>query len=281
MTETHFDHRLLETFVKVAEAGTISLGAQRVHRTQSTVSAQIQQLEEDAGARLFDRGARRLSLTATGEKLLGLAVEILDMNQRAVTALRAPQSRQILRFGCSGYYRPHDLPRLVARTQRSFPDYSLEFTVGPSKHLEELITAGELDVAVVSSVARLRGARLLHLEPLAWIGAPDFRLPGGPLPLVLLGPECQIRRVALRALARSRRAVSVVLTSTSPVGVVAALEARLGVGCLNRHAVPPTLAVVRDSKLPPLPAVGFYALQRARNAAWTRLIDEFAQLPGI
>ena len=280
MTEDFFDHRLLNTFVRVAEAQTISRGAVRVNRTQSSVSAQIQRLEEDAGARLFERGARRLALTAEGERLLGLAREVLDANRRAVALLRERSAPVPLRLGCSQYWRPRDLPALVGRVRGAFPGYALEFTVASSEELARRVEAETLDVAVVSSVKSVPGGRLLHREPLVWAAAREFRVPAaGPLPLVLLGSECHLRRVALAALAKARREARVVLASTSAVGIQAALEASVGIGCLNVGALPPALAVLEGAGLPRLPALGFHAIARARDAGWRRVIEEFAGPP--
>lgn len=281
MPDELLDHRLLESFVQVAEARTISRGAARVHRTQSTVSAQIQRLEESAGVRLFERGARALRLTDEGSRLLEHAREILAANRRALTALRGELERTPARFGCSQYWRPRELPRIVAQTQRAFPDLALDFTVAQSAQLLRLLEAEELDVAVISQVGRAARGRLLQREPLCWVAAPSFRLPlGGPLPLVLLGGDCQLRTVALQALARIRRPARIVLQSTSAAGIVAALEVGLGVGCLNPGAIPDSLVRLDSPSLPPLPQIGFHAVQRRPHPTWQRLIAGFVERAG-
>lgn len=281
MSDELLDHRLLESFVQVAEARTISRGAERVHRTQSTVSAQIQRLEEAAGARLFERGARSLRLTDEGSRLLEHAREILAANRRALAALRGEQERTPARFGCSQYWRPRELPRIIAQTQRAFPQLALDVTVAQSAQLLRLLDAEELDVAVVSQVGRKARGRLLHREPLAWVAAPSFRLPqAGPLPLVLLGGDCQLRDCALQALERAHRPARIVLSSTSAAGITAALEVGLGIGCLNPGALPETLVRLDSPSLPPLPQVGFYAVQRRPHPAWSRLIADFVQRSG-
>ena len=58
--------RQLEYFVAVAEEGNFTRAAERVHISQSGVSAQIQQLERDLGATLLDRSGRTATLTAAG-----------------------------------------------------------------------------------------------------------------------------------------------------------------------------------------------------------------------
>src|ERR1700760_779537 len=62
--------RQLEYFVAVAEAGNFTRAAERVHISQSGVSAQIQQLERDLGATLLDRSGRTATLTAAGSAAL-------------------------------------------------------------------------------------------------------------------------------------------------------------------------------------------------------------------
>ena len=215
-----------------------------------------------------------------GERLLGLAREVLDANRRAVASLRERSTPLPLRLGCSQYWRPRELPALIGRVQGAFPGYALEFTVAASEELTRRVEEDTLDAAIVSSVKQVPGGRLLHREPLAWVAARGFRVASnGPLPLVLLGPECQLRRVALAAMTKAKREAKVVLTSTSAVGVQAALEAGLGIGCLNVGAMTPALAALELPGLPRLPALGFHAIVRARDAGWWRVIEEFTGHP--
>ena len=59
--------RQLRAFVAIAETGTFTAAAQRVHVTQAAISMQIRQLENELGARLFVRAPRRVILTEAGE----------------------------------------------------------------------------------------------------------------------------------------------------------------------------------------------------------------------
>ncbi|HEX6878829.1 MAG TPA: LysR family transcriptional regulator, partial [Terriglobales bacterium] len=64
------DFDQLITFMQVAELGNFSRAAEKVLRSQPAVSAQIRQLEEEYGARLFDRTKKSVTLTPAGELLL-------------------------------------------------------------------------------------------------------------------------------------------------------------------------------------------------------------------
>jgi DNA-binding transcriptional LysR family regulator len=70
--------RHLRYFVATAEAGTVSAAATRLHITQPGLSRQLRQLEHDLGVPLFDRAARRLTLSGAGRALLPLATDLLE-----------------------------------------------------------------------------------------------------------------------------------------------------------------------------------------------------------
>src|SRR3954451_17058115 len=72
------DLRRLRTFVTVAEQGSVSKAALRLHISQPGLSRQIQELQHELGLRLFDRVGRRLVLTAEGEQLLGSSRNLLN-----------------------------------------------------------------------------------------------------------------------------------------------------------------------------------------------------------
>jgi hypothetical protein len=68
-----FDTELLKSFLAVAENGGFTRAAKALNSTQSTISAQIQRLENEAGRPLFVRNTRSVRLTSAGEILLGYA----------------------------------------------------------------------------------------------------------------------------------------------------------------------------------------------------------------
>src|SRR2546423_5896451 len=79
--------RQLRAFSAIAEMGTFTAGAQRVHITQAAISMQIRQLEIELGAPLFVRAPRRVLLTEAGEVLLERARRILREHDAAVAEI--------------------------------------------------------------------------------------------------------------------------------------------------------------------------------------------------
>jgi DNA-binding transcriptional LysR family regulator len=69
--------RHLRYFIAVAEAGSVSAAAARVHVTQPALSRQLRQLEDELGVPLFDRGTGRLALSRTGRELLPAARRVV------------------------------------------------------------------------------------------------------------------------------------------------------------------------------------------------------------
>ena len=94
-----FDPRLLRAFVAILDAGSFTRAAERLHMTQSTISQQLARLEDGVGQVLVDRGARPISATPSGERLLGYARRILALQHEARTVLGDPAGTTSIRLG--------------------------------------------------------------------------------------------------------------------------------------------------------------------------------------
>ncbi|MEU4242713.1 LysR family transcriptional regulator [Actinoplanes sp. NPDC026619] len=160
------DTQLLHVFRTVAHLGSITAAARRLRFTQSAVSRQIAALEADAGARVFDRVPRGVTLTEAGRALLPHAEAILDRLAAArqdLDELRAGPLR--LRVGAFPTAVAELVPRALASFRAAFPDSALTLVEGLTPALLERVVAGGADLAVVSSspAAPLDAARFtLH-----------------------------------------------------------------------------------------------------------------------
>ncbi len=108
------DLRRVRTFVTVAELGTVSKAAERLHVAQPALSRQIAGLEDELGVKLFDRVGRRILLTSEGEQLLSDCHGLLN-NARALG-----ERAQMLRRGDVGILRVSTTPHLI---EGIFPDF--------------------------------------------------------------------------------------------------------------------------------------------------------------
>jgi LysR family transcriptional regulator, transcriptional activator of nhaA len=110
MTWLNYHHLLY--FWAVAKEGSLRRAAEKLHVSQPTISAQIRQLEEACGERLFSRSTRRLVLTDPGQLVFGYAEEIFALGQELITTLgQEPSERPIrLQVGISD-----SVPKAIAR----------------------------------------------------------------------------------------------------------------------------------------------------------------------
>ena len=91
----------LKTFVTVIAERSFSLAAIKLCRTQPAVSQAVRRLEDDLGERLFDRSAKRPTLTQAGNALLPEAIRLLRMADEAAATIRhfSQRDRAVLRIG--------------------------------------------------------------------------------------------------------------------------------------------------------------------------------------
>ncbi|HEY7519063.1 MAG TPA: LysR family transcriptional regulator, partial [Methylomirabilota bacterium] len=167
--------RHLRYFVGVADAGSVSKAALRVHISQPALSRQIGDLETELGVRLFDRIGRRIQLTAEGEDLLALCREVLAradaIGERARTLTRGTVGS--LRLGAT----PQTLQSLVARFltdyRRARPRVDVRLTEAGGVRLLDLLERGELHLAVGGVLPGTRfGSRVLFPVRLLAVAAP-------------------------------------------------------------------------------------------------------------
>jgi DNA-binding transcriptional LysR family regulator len=262
-----FDTELLKSFVAVAESGGFTRAAARLNSTQSTVSAQIQRLESDAGRPLFVRSTRSVNLTPAGEALLGYARTILRLNEDARLHLSGRRCGGRLRVG-AGEDLAGWLPNILRAFSRQYPDARIEVEIGIGMDLFRMMETRALDLAIGGvCVDQVGGGRTLFKEPLVWAFASELEVPD-PLPLAFFPEPCPYREAALRALASTQRDWHIACTSSSLAGVRAIAMAGIAVTPLPMHAMTTGLrALGPKTKLPTLPKVDFVL---AINQAETR-----------
>lgn len=173
--------RQLRAFIAIAELGTFTAGARRVHVTQAAISMQIRQLENELNAKLFIRAPRRVMITEAGEQLLHRARQILRDHDAAVDemAALAGAERGRLRIGSASAMVTTDvLPRLLKEIRKLHSGAEVTVASGTSESLVQQILAGELDVAFVSLPVEARGINTERLsqDQLVAVASPRHRL---------------------------------------------------------------------------------------------------------
>jgi DNA-binding transcriptional LysR family regulator len=157
--------RQLITFRTVAQTLSFSRTAANLNYAQSTVSTQIQALEEELGVTLFDRLGKRVVLTDAGQRLLNYAEKMLTLEDEA----RAVVSNANTLSGSLVISSPetlcaYRLPPILRRFRDRFPQVQLSFCPEYDTTLFEAIRDGVMDVAIV--MAETVPSSQLVIEPL-------------------------------------------------------------------------------------------------------------------
>jgi DNA-binding transcriptional LysR family regulator len=173
--------RQLRAFVAIAESGTFTAGALRVHVTQAAISMQIRQLETEIGARVFVRAPRHVILTEAGEQLLRRARHILREHDAALDEIAelAGAERGRLRIGsASAMVLTDQLPAILTELRKQHPAADIAVMSGTSEVLVDQILAGEVDIAFVSLPVDVRGIKTERLseDQLVAIASPRHKL---------------------------------------------------------------------------------------------------------
>jgi DNA-binding transcriptional LysR family regulator len=270
MSRVSFDPEVLRSFLLGVELGSFARAAERLNRSTSAVSAQLKRLEEQAGRPLLRKSGRGMTLTETGEVMLGYARRLLELNDEAAAAVRGVELEGRVRLGLQEDFGETLLPAVLGRFARAHPKLRIEARIARNAELLDGVNHGKLDLALAwegehSSPHVERLARL----PLRWIGSTDarsskLRRRGEALPLVVLDAPCLVRRAAIDALDRAGIAWRIAFTSASLAGTWAAVTAGLGVSIRTPLGLPVGVRALtaKEAGLPALPMLGL-ALHRA------------------
>lgn len=175
------DLATLNAFIAIAELGSFSEAAERLHLTQPAVSKRIASLEQQLNVRLFDRLGREVSLTEAGRALLPRAYQILnvlDDTRRALTNLNGEICGR-LTLATSHHIGLHRLPPLLRAFTRAHPQVALDIQFLDSEVAYEEVLHGRAELAVITLAPETREpvhAVAVWDDPLDFVAAPEHPL---------------------------------------------------------------------------------------------------------
>ena len=141
----------LRHLIALAESGSFSRAAERVHLTQPALSRSIQSLEEELGSPLFDRIGRRAELTSVGREILERARQLVldaqDLHERARAAARGRTGK--LRVGMGSGPAALLMTPLLLEVASTRPQWRVEVARGATDLLVERLRTRTLDALVV------------------------------------------------------------------------------------------------------------------------------------
>ncbi|MCZ3388879.1 MAG: LysR family transcriptional regulator [Actinomycetia bacterium] len=190
-----FTLRQLEYFVAVAEAGTVTAAAERVHLSQSAMSTALADLERVLGVQLLVRHhARGVTLTPSGDELLISARELLRQADDLDTSAHALGEGLVgrVRLGCFAILAPYLVPPLVASVVEELPGLEVEPIEEPLDGIESGLREGRFEVALTYDLGLGEGIErqpLLEIRPHALLAFDHPLSTGEPVRLADLANE--------------------------------------------------------------------------------------------
>lgn len=174
------DFDQLETFLEVARHASFSRAGEKRFRTQPAISSQIRALEDEVGAKLFDRSGGRVSLTAAGKAFQKYVEDTLDARKAMLTSIaemeRIPRGEIIV--GANEGTCLHILPFVFADFKHQYPDVSVSIKRSDYAGILDSVIDNSVDFGVVSMpVADNRlTVVLIHRDELVVIAPPHHPL---------------------------------------------------------------------------------------------------------
>ena len=262
------DLELLRTLMFIAEEASFTKAAERVGRTQSAVTLQVQKLKALVGQPLVVRSkGGPVELTPHGSALVESARAMLKLNDEAFRALASHDLPATVRLGTSSSLIPFYLADSLDLFRSEYPNAVVEVTDGYSCQRAPRAREGAFDLVLCMGPHEPRNWQSTEVwrGPLRWITSVAHPVHlQDPLPLCLAPgncpwrppwlDDCYWRSAPLRALERAGRPHRVVASATSMEGLYAPVAAGKAVTVSLGAKLPSGLRVVRDDEgLPQLP----------------------------
>ena len=253
------DLKQLHAFITVADEGSISAGAKKLYMTQPPLSSLLKGLEEELNCTLFERGARRITLTEPGKTLYAHAKTLLDLRRVAeeeVRAVAAPD-RGTVRVGIVSSLAGTTALEWIREFSETYPEIDFAITEGNTFQMLDLLSAGTIHTALVRTPYQKGSFRAVRMtqEPLVAVGSAAYFAPRrktADLPLLAKAPLIVYRRWSepLREIFRQNGiAPRIRVLADDARTVIAAAETGLGIGIIPASAAPcvdPARAAVRS-----------------------------------
>jgi len=183
----------LEAFIEVARLGSMRAAARSLHLGQPALSARIVTLEDELGARVFERTRRGVRLTLAGRALLPhaeRALEAVEAGRTAVSQVEQGDDGELVLAAASAI-NASVMPELVARFRRYHPGVHLYVHTGSTERITELVAFGTAQLGLIRESTPSRDPRVrvtpLYEESMVLTALPEHPFVAeGPIPMARL-----------------------------------------------------------------------------------------------
>lgn len=167
----NLDWNLLKVFMEIVRAGGIGAAARSLNRQQPSISAALKRLEDQLGARLFERSTGGIRITQAGKALQSVCEEVFDSVRMAQHQVAQATKRVsgLVRIQLISSIICTELDEAIASFHRRHPAIAMELRVSPWRGVLEALTRGEVEVGIgyegLAASSQKQGRELVY-EPM-------------------------------------------------------------------------------------------------------------------
>jgi DNA-binding transcriptional LysR family regulator len=176
MIKSRITLKQLEAFSFVVDTGTFRAAAAALGTTQPNISSRISVLEAALDVTLLYRDAGSVRLTSKGAELLERTRDVLRAGEAMLEAAgRQDLIEERLRLGVTELVACTWLQPFLRQLRREYPNLRVELQVDLSRHIEERLREGQLDLALQNGpfASKATDERMLSSEPYIWVANKD------------------------------------------------------------------------------------------------------------
>jgi DNA-binding transcriptional LysR family regulator len=275
------DLRQLEMFRAVAEQGTFTKAADRLHVSQSAVSRQVQLLERELGGTLLRRSAKGVSLTEAGHLLLSMTHRVERDVEEALAEISQTHALQRGRLHLGGGMTVclYVFPRLLKKYRRLYPGVDLQVTAGSSEKILERVRGHEVDLGLLTLPVVARDLEVMPVlkEEMVVVTAPGHPLSReraidpqslAKFPLILYEAGSNTRKVLDQFFLEESISTEIAMESENVEIIKAMVAINLGV------TIVPYTPVAKDVRAGRLASTRLRGRRLFRETGWVYLKTE-------
>lgn len=173
------EFRQVQTFMQISQVKNFSKAAELLGYSQSAVTVQVRQLENELGVRLFDRTGKKVTLTPQGKEFLIHANKIIDDMLKAKEAMNdTNELKNPLHIGTIESLCTVKLPEIVQRFRNEHPKVRIQITIDSPERLFQMMEHNELDVIYILDTPRWNKNWIKVMEkeePVIFVSTPHYK----------------------------------------------------------------------------------------------------------
>jgi len=230
----------LKYFLEVVNHGSLTTAAQSLHVAPSAVSRMIRKLEDEYATVLFDRSARGMVLTESGQLMAAYARRAHLDAERARSDVRdlGHVGQRLVKISANQAFGGELLPRLIGDFRKKEPSVRFQLEIRQSEDINRRVREGKDDIGVGYSLSAPEGVQIQHVGvlPVYAVMRPDHPLADrkrismqevAAYPVALMGQGSTIRFIVDLCCMHESIALNVVMTSNN-IGTLQTLSSQYG-----------------------------------------------------